>query len=204
MKKQQSCNRIDLVPDLLSNRTVVPLHNEAKDSAVVHHVEAQDTDVESSRSCPSISYLFPEGGAGLSEYAASVRLPLANVVADKCPTKKMTHRRLLATEFQSNSPEHLAIIRDMGITFMSLPDGRVQLLHTAANAKSPQHAEEGVVFMQEMIEMSKQQAAANEGSSANNPPKALTFVDPATLKGVSLVAGPAQVWSLASIFQFSF
>ena len=92
----------------------------------------------------------------------------------------------------------------MGITFMSLPDGRVQLLHTAANAKSPQHAEEGVVFMQEMIEMSKQQAAANEGSSANNPPKALTFVDPATLKGVSLVAGPAQVWSLAPFFQFSF
>ena len=111
VKRQQSCNRIVLVPDLLSNRTVVPLHNEAKDSAVVHHVEAQDTDVESSRSCPSISYLFPEGGVGLSEYAASVRLPLANVVADKCPTKKMTHRRLLATEFQSNSPEHLAIIR---------------------------------------------------------------------------------------------
>ena len=78
----------------------MPLHTEAKDSTVVHHVEAQDTDVESSRSCPSITYLFPEGGAGLSEYAASVRLPLANVVADKCPTKKMTHRRLLATEFQ--------------------------------------------------------------------------------------------------------
>ena len=81
----------------------------------------------------------------------------------------------------------------MGITFMSLPDGRVQLLHTAANAKSPQDSEEGVVFMQEMIELSKQQAAAAASSDTNYPPRSLSFIVPGTTKRVTLIAGPAQV-----------
>ena len=73
----------------------------------------------------------------------------------------------------------------MGITIISLPDGRVQLLHTFANAKSPEDAEEGLLFMQEMIELSKQQATQPE-----SPPKLLTYIHQG--KVWQLQAGPAQ------------
>jgi mannosidase alpha-like ER degradation enhancer 3 len=45
----------------------------------------------------------------------------------------------------------------MGIRLMTMADGRIQLLHTASEALSPQLAEEGLLFMQEMIELSKKQ-----------------------------------------------
>lgn len=45
----------------------------------------------------------------------------------------------------------------MGIRLMTMADGRIQLLHTAAEALTPQLAEEGLQFMQEMIELSKNQ-----------------------------------------------
>ena len=85
-------------------------------------------------------------------------------------------RKLLASQFQSGNPKHMDLIRDMGISIVSLPDGRVQLLHNYANvsfitnlrvkffyekfdfqAASPNDGEEGLLFMQEMIELSKQQ-----------------------------------------------
>lgn len=43
----------------------------------------------------------------------------------------------------------------MGITMVSLGNGKVQLLHSFYNAKSPEDAERGLIFMQEMIELSK-------------------------------------------------
>ena len=48
-------------------------------------------------------------------------------------------------------------VQDMGIKLVTMADGRVQLLHTANDALSPAHAEQGLLFMQEMIELSKQQ-----------------------------------------------
>ncbi len=55
------------------------------------------------------------------------------MVFDKCPRHKVVKRKLLASDFQSADHEHLEIIRDMGISIVALPDGRVQLLHTMAN-----------------------------------------------------------------------
>ena len=73
----------------------------------------------------------------------------------------------------------------MGITIVTLPDGRVQLLHTHANARSSEDGEEGLMFMQEMIDMSKQQASQPE-----SPPKLVTFDVGGSSK--QLQAGPAQ------------
>ena len=99
-----------------------------------------DEDVEFSRSCPSLDFLFPhekhrlkEETQSSPEFANSLRSPLANVVLDKCPSKKTVKRKLFASEFQNGNLEHLKMIKNMGITIMSLPDGRVQLLHTHAN-----------------------------------------------------------------------
>jgi len=132
----------------LSPSTAVPL----KEFQEIPH----DEEVEFALSCPSTNYLFP----GNANYAQDIRSPLANMVANKCPTKKGSGivRKLYASDFQSSNGAHLELVKNMGITIINLPDGRVQLLHTLANAKTPEDGEEGLLFMQEMIELSKHQS----------------------------------------------
>ncbi|KZC04239.1 PREDICTED: ER degradation-enhancing alpha-mannosidase-like protein 3 [Dufourea novaeangliae] len=136
------------------------------------HVDEMD------RTCPNSLHLFP----------ASVRLPLRNMVEDVCPRRAMK-RRLSAAQFQANSLEHLKLLSDMGITTLTLADGRVQLLHTFSNAKTPQDSEEGLLFMQEMVEISKLQSQQVE-----TKPQAVTFVNPNTNppQKIMLFAGPAH------------
>ncbi|KPI96086.1 ER degradation-enhancing alpha-mannosidase-like 3 [Papilio xuthus] len=47
-------------------------------------------------------------------------------------------------------PRQLLALADMGISVLTLPDGRVQLLYTVATAKSSKEASEGLTFMREM------------------------------------------------------
>ncbi|XP_076298410.1 ER degradation enhancer, mannosidase alpha-like 2 [Lasioglossum baleicum] len=136
------------------------------------HVDEMD------RTCPNSLHLFP----------ASVRLPLRNMVEDVCP-RRTIKRRLSAAQFQANNLEHLKLLSDMGITTLTLADGRFQLLHTFSNAKTPQDSEEGLLFMQEMVEISKMQS-----QQAENKPQAVTFIKPNTNppQKVTLFAGPAH------------
>merc|ERR1719418_365133 len=129
----------------LSPETVLPLSKRQQEMAI-------DEDVESSQACPSMSYLFP----GNNNYAKDIRSPLANFVPTRTKTSNLV-RKLHASDFQSNNDDHLNLVKNMGINIISLPDGRVQLLHTLSNAKTPEDGEEGLLFMQEMIELSKQQ-----------------------------------------------
>lgn len=108
------------------------------------------------------------------------------------------------------------MLSDMGITTLTLADGRVQLLHTFSNviyyvkyrksfnillpfiydellciclkAKTPQDSEEGLLFMQEMVELTKMQI------QPETKPQTVTFVKPNTdpPEKVTLLAGPAQ------------
>ena len=138
----------------LSPSTSVPMPK--KDMKTTHH--CPDQDVEFALSCPSMSYLFP----GNTNYAQDIRSPLANLVANKCPTRKGSSsmvRKLHASDFQSSNADHMQLVKAMGISIVNLPDGRVQLLHTIANAKTPEDGEEGLLFMQEMIDLSKQQSS---------------------------------------------
>ncbi|KAJ8971899.1 hypothetical protein NQ317_010968 [Molorchus minor] len=57
---------------------------------------------------------------------------------------------------------HLKMIKDMGINIIAVSDGRVQLLHTFSAARSTADAEEGLLFMQDMVELSKLQAQQPE------------------------------------------
>ena len=52
-----------------------------------------------------------------------------------CPSRKSVKRKLRASEFQARSAGHMSLIKDMGITIIALPDGRVQLLHTSTNVR---------------------------------------------------------------------
>ena len=89
---------------------------------------AHDEEVEYALSCPSTSYLFP----GNANYAQDIRSPLANMVDNKCPNRKGSGivRKLYASDFQSSNSAHLELVKNMGITIINLPDGRVQLLHS--------------------------------------------------------------------------
>jgi len=160
----------------LSNSTVVPI-NENFDFD-------EDEEVEYELACPSTRYLFP-GHETAGSGAASLRKPLEHLVEESCPSNRKIQRKLTAAEFQSTNEAHLKLIRNMGITIVTLPDGRVQLLHTHANARNSEDGEEGLMFMQEMIDMSKQQASQPE-----SPPKLVTFKIGGSSK--QLQAGPAQ------------
>ncbi|XP_053697620.1 ER degradation-enhancing alpha-mannosidase-like protein 3 [Sabethes cyaneus] len=96
------------------------------------------------RSCPSPNKLFPE----------TVRRPLRDLVTGVCP-RISSAKRLRAADFQASNADHLRTVYDMGITMVSLGEGKVQLLHSFYNAKSPEDAERGLIFMQEMVELSK-------------------------------------------------
>ncbi|KAF5277097.1 hypothetical protein FQA39_LY06335 [Lamprigera yunnana] len=135
-------------------------------------------DSEFARTCPNIKLLFPE----------SVRKPLKNMVDGVCP-RRLTKRKLTATEFSVSNLNHLRVVKDMGINIIVLNDGRVQLLHTFSSAKSTIDAEEGLLFMQEMVELSKLQAQQTETA-----PQAVSFqmADSTGIKTIIVQAGPSH------------
>ncbi len=123
-------------------------------------------------------------------------------------------RKLLAQDFQQGSEQHLRLLSDMGIALVSLPDGRVQLLHTFANAATPEDGEEGLLFMQEMIELSRQASEQGANALPDTPPKLVSFLqaedggrgggggggqvggEAVRSRLVSIFAGPAQFGKL--------
>ncbi|XP_039949166.1 ER degradation-enhancing alpha-mannosidase-like protein 3 isoform X1 [Bactrocera tryoni] len=96
------------------------------------------------RTCPKSNKLFPE----------KVRKPLRNFITGSCPRVPIG-KRLRALDFQASNADHLRAIYDMGITMVSLGDGKVRLFHSFYNAKSPDDGEMGLLFMQEMLELTK-------------------------------------------------
>lgn len=74
------------------------------------------------RTCPSSNSLFPE----------KVRRPMRDLISGSCP-RTPTGKRLRAYDFQANNAEHLRSVYDMGITMVSMGDGKVRLLHSFYN-----------------------------------------------------------------------
>ncbi|XP_046676855.1 ER degradation-enhancing alpha-mannosidase-like protein 3 [Homalodisca vitripennis] len=131
-------------------------------------------DSEWADQCPSHIRLFP----------ASVRHPLRNMVKGSCPRSvDAKPRKLTASQFQASNEEHMRLVKEMGITVQILNDGRVQLLHTFSNAKSVSDAEEGLVFMAEMVELSKAQ-------NVDTVPQTVRYSSQG--ETVTLSAGPAH------------
>ncbi|CAL8396104.1 unnamed protein product [Boreogadus saida] len=93
---------------------------------------------------------------------------------------------LRAQDFMANNPEHLELLRRMGVSLIHLKDGRVQLVQHATQAVSAVAAEDGMRFMQEMMELSSQQ------QKEQLPPRAIQIVSHPYFGRVVLTAGPAQ------------
>ncbi|XP_022085237.1 ER degradation-enhancing alpha-mannosidase-like protein 3 isoform X2 [Acanthaster planci] len=151
-------------------------HHEAdRDSPLVATIEMQ--------ACPNHNYMTNDGQG----FAESIRaaLQLKNK-EEKCPTSK-GRSRLRATQFVPGNEMHMKLLKRMGISLMTMKDGRVQLMHSAAQAATPEDAEDGMLFMQEMIELSKTQQAEVEYQ-----PRVVQLLSPQFLSGVTATAGPAQ------------
>uniref|UniRef100_A0A1S4MY25 alpha-1,2-Mannosidase n=1 Tax=Pediculus humanus subsp. corporis TaxID=121224 RepID=A0A1S4MY25_PEDHC len=128
---------------------------------------------EFARCCPNTLDLFPE----------SVRKPLKNLVNGMCP--RTSKRKLLASQFTAGDSEHLQLLKNMGIAVLSMADGRVQLVHTIASARSQADAKEGLLFMQEMLELSQTQKHVPDKG-----PLSVVFEKNGQM--ISIAAGPAH------------
>ncbi|XP_069593369.1 ER degradation-enhancing alpha-mannosidase-like protein 3 isoform X2 [Ranitomeya imitator] len=146
-------------------------HTQVKKNKTAQFTELDDSNFE--WSCPNTQILFRNDPL----YAQSIREPLKNVVDKNCPrsTTRMddisgngNRPPLRARDFMASNPEHLDILKKMG-------------------ASSAIDAEDGLRFMQEMIELSSQQQKEQQ-----LPPRAVQIVSHPFYGRVVLTAGPAQ------------
>ncbi|RWS28702.1 ER degradation-enhancing alpha-mannosidase-like protein 3 [Leptotrombidium deliense] len=145
------------------------------------------------KTCPNSHYLF---GDSKESFYSDIRAQLKDFVSGgqstftpQCSSSASSHTklRISAEEFSATNKEHLEYVKKLGISVVLLPDGRIQLIHSTASAASSEEAEEGALFMQEMINRSKQQLSLAEAQL-----RLVTFVSPKTNTRIKLHAGPAQ------------
>ncbi|XP_059529758.1 ER degradation-enhancing alpha-mannosidase-like protein 3 isoform X2 [Myotis daubentonii] len=162
----------------------------SKKSTTSEYIELDDSNFD--WTCPNTQILFPNDPL----YAQSIREPLKNVVDKSCPRgvirveesfRSGSRPPLRARDFMATNPEHLEILKKMGVSLIHLKDGRVQLVQHAIQAASSIDAEDGLRFMQEMIELSSQQQKEQQ-----LPPRAVQIVSHPFFGRVVLTAGPAQ------------
>ncbi|KAK2898440.1 hypothetical protein Q8A67_009858 [Cirrhinus molitorella] len=155
---------------------------------VVNNVAVEELDDSNFEwTCPNTRLLFPDPA-----FPRNLREPIRSAVDKSCP-RPTTHREpgmgrppLRAQDFMANNPEHLELLRRMGVSLIHLKDGRVQLVQHATQAVSAVAAEDGMRFMQEMMELSSQQ------QKEQLPPRAVQIVSHPFFGRVVLTAGPAQ------------
>uniref|UniRef100_A0A672L7W6 alpha-1,2-Mannosidase n=1 Tax=Sinocyclocheilus grahami TaxID=75366 RepID=A0A672L7W6_SINGR len=133
--------------------------------------------------CPNTRLLFPDPA-----FPRNLRKPIRSTVDKKSDITKpgMGRPPLRAQDFMASNPEHLELLRRMGVSLIHLKDGRVQLVQHATQAVSAIAAEDGMRFMQEMMELSSQQ------QKEQLPPRAVQIVSHPYFGRVVLTAGPAQ------------
>jgi len=161
----------------------------------------KDIPEKSLSACPSSQYLLKNSYSQFKSFQ-DVRASLKGFVelnsrrnqfqTSSCPShvKQARSKRrrvsVIAAEFTASNPEHLEALRRMGITAILLADGKVQLIQSTNAAASPEDAEEGIEFMQEMVELSKEQALKAEAEI-----RSVQFTSPKTGVKMNLRAGAA-------------
>ncbi|XP_052222559.1 ER degradation-enhancing alpha-mannosidase-like protein 3 isoform X2 [Dreissena polymorpha] len=103
----------------------------------------------------------------LREGLKDMMLKSPRLAPQQCSQAQQNIPTLRAVEFVAGNQEQLAQLEDMGIKLITIADGRLQLLHTATDALSTAHAQQGLRFMQEMIELQKN--LPKDNSKQNEP-----------------------------------
>lgn len=161
-----------------------------------------EVDAKFLQTCPDIKYLFEDKDseqsfgeirASLKDYVSSSN-GRHSTPSSTCPSSlasvsriRKRQMRISAEQFSASDKKHIEAVKRMGISVVVLSDGRVQLIHSSAAALSNDDAEEGTVFMQDMIALSKQQLA-----KAEEQLRIVSFTSPKTNVRITLAAGPAQ------------
>lgn len=170
------------------------------------------------RSCPSLKTLFGNTGASgdifasMRETTERIRSSVTQMSYQKCPGRAAfmdvkptatTHQQqqlvkqmpLRAADFVAGRKDHMEILGKMGIKLTTMPDGRLQLVHKTSDADDYENAELGIIFMTEMLELSKQQNFQLKSSSPTNDdyrPMTVVLVSAPFNATKSYLAGPAQ------------
>ncbi|XP_065067856.1 ER degradation-enhancing alpha-mannosidase-like protein 3 [Rhopilema esculentum] len=97
--------------------------------------------------------------------------------------------KLRAEHFQVGNTDHLQLLKEMGINVLQTNDGKVQLIHQAGTAATAEDAADGIRFMQDMIQVSK-----NRGFEQNSAakPRVVQLLSPPFNGEVYYGAGAAQ------------
>ncbi|CAF3510385.1 unnamed protein product [Rotaria sp. Silwood1] len=108
-----------------------------------------------------------------------------------------SHNRLTPSEFSAGDPQHIAQLKQMGIQIQTMSDGRIQLIHNSANAASNEDANDGIIFIQDMMEFMKNMNELGQSSSSENryhlPLSVIPLVTSSPLtKLISFTVGSAQ------------
>ncbi|CAK1555009.1 unnamed protein product [Leptosia nina] len=109
------------------------LATDGRNSTYLNIRIGDDDDDKYRKTCPNTASLVAE----------KVRRPMRQMLGSSAARPPARLRPL-------NDPRQIHALSDMGISVLTLPDGRVQLLYTTNTAKSPKDAAEGLTFMQEM------------------------------------------------------
>lgn len=88
-----------------------------------------------------------------------------NVEPNSINLQKLKSLPLRASDFVAGRKDHMEILNKLGIKLTTIQDGRVQLVHKTSDAQSYQDAELGILFMTEMLELSKQKSFQLKHSS---------------------------------------
>ncbi|CAF3906421.1 unnamed protein product [Rotaria sordida] len=110
-------------------------------------------------------------------------------------TLDKSRNRLTAAEFSAGDPQHVAQLTQMGIQTQTMADGRIQLVHNSANAASNEDADDGLLFIQEMMELMKNVNGIGQSSSDTRhhlPLSVIPLVISPLTKLVSFTVGSAQ------------
>ena len=108
--------------------------------------------------------------------------------------KNESRQRLKAADFSAGNAQHVTHLAQMGIQLQTMTDGRVQLIHNSVNAASSDDADDGLLFIQEMMELMKTTDANGPSSESNShlPLSVIPIPFTTRSKPVRLLVGPAQ------------
>ena len=117
--------------------------------------------------------------------------------------EKMKSVPLRAVDFVVGRQDHLDVLKQMGVRVSTMNDGKIQLMHSSSDASTPDLAEMGILFMTEMLELTKQKtfqlksttsSSSASGSSQHDEFRSMSIVlVSAPFNGsLDLMAGPAQ------------
>ncbi|CAF1134820.1 unnamed protein product [Adineta steineri] len=110
-------------------------------------------------------------------------------------SRNASHPRLTASEFSAGNSQHVIQLSHMGIQIQTMTDGRIQLIHNSANAASHEDANNGLIFIQEMLDLMKNTNGLSQSSSESKhhlPLTVIPLINSSLTKPIRFSVGPAQ------------